>query len=41
MAAEPEGPGRPGDDPDGVEKPSSPAQLTRPSWSYVLRRSVY
>lgn len=41
MAAEPQTSGAPGEDPDSAEKPSSPAQITKPSWSYVLRRTFH
>ncbi|MFI7584493.1 YihY/virulence factor BrkB family protein [Kocuria sp. M1N1S27] len=37
----PDRPDDPGSDPDSPEKPSSPAQITRPSWSYILRRTVH
>ncbi|MEX5270519.1 YihY/virulence factor BrkB family protein [Kocuria sabuli] len=41
MAAEPETSGIPGADPDSAEKPSSPVQITKPSWSYILRRTAH
>lgn len=41
MAADPHAAGDPAADPDSAEKPSSPAQITRPSWSYILRRTVH
>jgi membrane protein len=41
MAADPHATGDPGADPDSAEKPSSPAQITRPSWGYILRRTVH
>lgn len=41
MADPPDTPGTPGDDPDRSEKPSSPTQITRPSWRYILRRTVH
>ncbi|KLU11045.1 YihY/virulence factor BrkB family protein [Kocuria sp. SM24M-10] len=41
MAVEPETSGAPGEDPDSAEKPSSPTQISKPSWSYVLRRTAH
>lgn len=41
MSTAHDAPDAPGADPDSPEKPSSPTQITRSSWSYVLRRSVH
>ena len=41
MAADHHAAGDPGADPDSAEKPSSPAQITKPSWRYILRRTVH
>ncbi|MEX5294461.1 YihY/virulence factor BrkB family protein [Kocuria sp. CPCC 205268] len=41
MATDPHASGDPGADPDSAEKPTSPAQISRPSWGYILRRTVH
>ncbi|GGG61392.1 hypothetical protein GCM10011374_25500 [Kocuria dechangensis] len=41
MAADPKVSGTPENDPDAPQKPSSPTQITRPSWGYLLRRTLH
>ncbi|MFI7483848.1 YihY/virulence factor BrkB family protein [Kocuria sp. M1R5S2] len=41
MATDPQPADADADDPDSAAKPASPTEITRPSWGYILRRTVH